>query len=126
MSIAAPLAAAPVADDLAGHLGRMGHIIVSGWHSACVATRPLGDPTLEDARVRILSDNIADIDKAEGVIVLAAIGVPKATVGDVVWAIAKGKPVGVGLSATGMGRCLWDSHEHGAARSTSRCRLSFH
>jgi len=106
--IAAPLAAAGAAQDLASAIGREGHTIVSGWH-ALVAVD--SDPIAELERVAILASNLADLDRAQGVIALTHFPdvVGRGTYGEIAWALSRGLPVAWVQDGL-RGRSIFDAH----------------
>lgn len=107
--IAAPLAAAVAADSLAYHLGRLGHIIVSGWHFH-VGPNAV-DPEDDEARAVIARDNSADLDKAEGLIALTHFPdfEGRWTYGEIGYALGRGLPV-AWVQDGARGRCSGDAH----------------
>lgn len=110
---AAPLATAPRTDSLARAVALWsGCALVSGWHGAVAALPAFdrGDPIDEQARRRILANNLADLARAECVVVLADQGTPRATLVEVGMALARGVRV-VWVHNGDRGRCIFDSHE---------------
>jgi hypothetical protein len=81
--------------------------IVSRWINRCIAD-PV-DPAGDDERTAILANNVIDLGWADIVIALMHRGVPRATVGDIVWALANDTPV-VWIASSDDGRNIWDAH----------------
>ncbi len=71
--------------------------VVSRWINRCIAD-PV-DPAGDDERSAILANNVIDLGWADIVIALMHRGAPRATVGDIVWALANDTPV------------VWDSRD---------------
>lgn len=109
--IAAPVAAAAIADELAGAVGRMGHIVVSGWHGLLAADPLPIDPKGDVERAAILSLNLTDMAKAQGLIALTYFHdmVGRGTYGEIAWALAAGKPV-AWVQDGWRGRSIFDAH----------------
>ncbi len=108
--IAAPLATArdAYAVGLALKLACPNTELVSRWLHRCLE-KSACDPDAPFEREVVLFNNIIDIERADIVIALTGNGTPKATFGDIVWALAKEKPV-VWITNRSMGRNIWDAH----------------
>jgi nucleoside 2-deoxyribosyltransferase len=108
--IAAPLATAREAYAVGLALKRASPNmeLVSRWLHRCLE-KPACDPDAPLEREVILWNNIIDIERADIVIALTGNGTPKATFGDIVWALAKEKPV-VWIANWSQGRNIWDAH----------------
>jgi hypothetical protein len=108
--IAAPLAdvvrACRIADELRGSL-----IIVSRWLK--VAGPGSVDPVNAEARAAILRDNLADLNTATCMLVIAdgeAKGMqPRATYGEAAIAVSRGLPTVWLHAPDGKGRCIFDA-----------------
>jgi nucleoside 2-deoxyribosyltransferase len=111
--IAGPLASAPLCNDLAAILGASARV-VSRWHWLVAASgqtsSPVGDPEACFERAEILADNIADMDAATLLVAVCHQGRPKATFGEIAYALAYRKPVVWVQGFDGAGRSIWDSH----------------
>lgn len=106
--VAAPLGEVETARDVAEHLKLAGHGVVSRW----VYQVDVGDcdPDDEDTRSRVLADNLVDLAQAEAIVAWTAAGRPRATYGEIAFALALGHRVVWIHSLTGYGRCLFDAH----------------
>lgn len=80
--------------------------IVSGWHGRTNGKR---DPRDEDERAAILSLNLAELVTADVVVVMVDDGEPRATYGELGYALALCKPCVV-VHDSGTGRCILDAH----------------
>jgi hypothetical protein len=81
--------------------------LVSRWINRCIDDP--GDPASEDERRTILANNVIDIGWADVVVALMHRGAPRATMGDIVWALANDTPV-VWIANDDEGRNIWDAH----------------
>lgn len=96
------------AESYAVRLSALGHEIVSRWHAP--NTKVKDELLITDReRAKLLRANIADLGRADLVLVIGYAGTPRATWGEAAFAIALGKPV-LFVTRGARGRCLWDSH----------------
>lgn len=118
--VAAPLALAEDARVVAASLGSRGHHIVSRWHDGV----PDGarDPNADVERRQVLSDNIADIERAAVVVAIVDKGTPRATLCEIAWCLAHGKRVVWCHGVDGIGRNIFDSH-YAVTRVSSRADI---
>lgn len=105
--VASPIGQVTVAREVAGGLRRWGITVTSRWHD----TTGLGerDPELDSDRRSILTANLEDIARCDVLLALTHRGTPRATFGEIGWALATGKDV-VWIHGIGDGRCLFDAH----------------
>jgi len=103
--IAAPLAQAHVARLLAAALTRAGFAIVSSWH----ATAATADPTAHHERQATLRDNLAEIQRCSAMVAWTAEGTPRATLCEIGWALALGRPVVWVQGPEGEGANIFDA-----------------
>lgn len=111
--LAAPLACATVDGEpqaLASTLRAAGYAVTSRWHDMVVANEV--DPTDDEKRKQILAMNLEDLDRADVVVALVdnPAREPKATYGEITYALAKGKPVAWLHGPNGEGRNIFDAH----------------
>lgn len=95
-----------LAELYAQQLRDIGFHVTSTWHAG--DCRPEHDLSLED-RHAALRTNIADLQRADVVLVVAYVGEPRATFGEAAFALSLGKPV-VFMHDAQTGRQLWDVH----------------
>lgn len=108
--VAAALAWAGYARELSCEISRAtGCGIVSSWHDRALCTGTT-DPLDADARLRILDANTAELDDADAVVALCHVGAPRATFGEIAYALARGIPVVWTHATDGVGRNIWDAH----------------
>ncbi len=81
-------------------------VIVSRWH----AMENIVDPNADYARLAQLSQNLADIEQADVLVALTDIGIPRATLSEIGYALGRSKPVVWVVGCNGEGRNLFDSH----------------
>lgn len=105
--IAAALACAPVAAELAALLAGNGHRVVSSWHVGQTATV---DPEDEYARSGTLRHNLCELRACDVAVVLAHLGEPRATFSEVGYALALDKRVVWLHAPSGAGRNIFDAH----------------
>jgi nucleoside 2-deoxyribosyltransferase len=109
--VAAPLAQAPMAQAMALDLYRLArHVSVSTWHVDL--PEHATDPQDVHVRQRILAANLQDLDMADAVVALMHTGTPRATIGEIAWALSEGKHVVWCSGPGGIGRNLWDAHRN--------------
>jgi hypothetical protein len=105
--IAAPIGSASVANIWAETLkNELGHGIVSSWHSTIFDTTK--DPHDIETRQSILARNLGDISLCDTVLALTHEGNPRATYGDIVWALAHQKLVIWRQGKDGTGKMIFD------------------
>lgn len=104
--VAAPLAMAALANRVAVALANAGHEVCSHWHNGGVV-KESRDPVERHAA---LMDNIADMSEALAVVALTHIDNPRATYGEIGWALASGKSVIWVQGTEGDGSNLFDAH----------------
>ncbi len=105
---AAPLAWAGYAREVSAEVSRVGgHGIVSSWHDRVLPGAV--DPSAAEERSAILLANLADLRAAGAVVALTHVGTPRATFGELGFALALGKPVVWCHGAGGEGRCILDA-----------------
>lgn len=104
--LAAALARARHVEAIAAGLRQ--HVeIVSGWHSRTNGSRR--DPRDDEERTAICALNLAELVTADVVVVMVDDGEPRATYGELGYALALCKPV-VFVHAGQVGRCILDAH----------------
>lgn len=108
--MAAPLARAAKARDLAARLKAVGFSIVSTWHA--VTASGAVDPTDAGERRRILLDCFRELDSADMVVAyLAGPEPPRTTYAEIGYALALNKPVVMALPpGVSVNRCILDAH----------------
>lgn len=120
--VAAPMDRIDKAKDIARRLAADGHEIVSTWHVICQVGDH--DPLEQKTRSDILYHNLADLDKAVAVVAYVAGGTPKATWGEVGWALAKGKYVLFAVApGANAARSIFDAHERSLTYSSDELLL---
>lgn len=80
--------------------------VVSGWHGRAKGPR---DPRDEAERGAICAANLAELVRADVVIVMVDDGEPRATYGELGFALALCKPC-IFVHDSGTGRCILDAH----------------
>lgn len=80
--------------------------VVSGWHSRSKSPRDPGD---EAEREAICSENLSELVRADVAVVMVDDGEPRATYGELGYALALCKPCVV-VHDSGTGRCILDAH----------------
>lgn len=108
--VAAPLSCASIADALADTLRRHGFTVVSTWH-AVLKDDARSDPVDAGVRQEALDGNVAELDRARLVVAWTAAGTPKATIGEIVWALRGGYHVVWVQGPNRSGSNLWDAHQ---------------
>ncbi len=106
--ISAALPEVEYANEVALHLKRQGVENTAGWIAKTIALGEQIDPTDEAMRKAILADNMADVQRATAVVLLANVGVPRAAHWDACYGYGLGKRVFWVHSQSGRGRNLWD------------------
>lgn len=105
------VAAAVLFAQRAYSMGRLlsvhGLQITSRW-----AEGATDDPVDAGARKRILDANLADIEAADVIVALTDHGRPRATYGEIAWALGRGKPVVWVIGDNGQGANIWTAHPH--------------
>jgi nucleoside 2-deoxyribosyltransferase len=104
--LAAALARARFVEAVAAGL-RGTYDVVSGWHSRHNGSSR--DPRDDDERTEICSTNLAELVGADVAVVMVDDGEPRATYGELGFALALCKPC-VFVHDSGTGRCILDSH----------------
>lgn len=106
--VAASHAYAGRADTFAQKLQDFGLTPVSRWHGQVM----IEDWTSVDEAMfsQALADNLSDLDRADVVVALTDIGYPRATIGEIGYALARGTPVVWVHAGDGRGRNLFSSH----------------
>lgn len=107
--LASPLSQARACCDLAEDLLDLQIVTCSQWHAAVVAAAAVRDPESDQTRRELLTLNLADIERADALVALVHIGEPRATLGEIGYALALRKPV-VWVSHGWRGRNLLDAH----------------
>ena len=105
--VAAPLAQRSVAEHFAAALRNHGFAVVSRWHRSSDAR----DPSSDAERFRVLSGNIADLERCDAMLALCHAGTPRATFGEITWTLRQQKPVVWAHHADGSGRNIFDAHK---------------
>jgi hypothetical protein len=105
--VAAPFGEKARASRVADDIALSGFAISSRWH---YFAKNETDPTGEDDRLSVLSINIGDLERADLLFALTDIGTPRATIGEITWALRMGKPVIWIQGPNGEGRNLFDAH----------------
>lgn len=88
-------------------LEQCGLAVSSTWHAPPDDTEV--DPDDEATRCRLLAVNLADLQRADCLLVLSSVGEPRATFAEAGFALACGKPT-VFVHHGPVGRQLFDSH----------------
>lgn len=104
--LAAALSRAPYAEAVAAEL-REHFEVISGWHARTQGVRV--DPRDDEERTRLCALNLAELVTADVLVALVADGQPRATYGEIGYALALCKPV-VFVHAGQVGRCILDAH----------------
>jgi hypothetical protein len=105
--VAAPLGQSALADTMAGDLRVHGHVITSKWHRD--ATSWL-DPADGHTRLLVLRSNIVDLLAVDCVVACTGEGNPRATYGEIGFALARWIPVVWWQGANGEGANIFDAH----------------
>lgn len=108
--IAAPLAEAELANELADRLRINGHNVVSRWHRVVASEGRVSDPVIQQDREMCLQGNLMDMSFSDWVVAITYIGIPRATLAEIGWAIGHGKRVVWLQGIAGEGSCLFDAH----------------
>ncbi len=109
--VASPVANAVRARWLGEQLAASGMRVVSDWAAEATSKGPaIRDPSCADARRSVLYANIRALDLADIVVVLADEGAPRATYGEIAWALSRGVPVVWVQGRHGEGANIWDAH----------------
>lgn len=98
------------ADEIANKLRQVGVTVVSRWHDG---QTKLVDPADPDIRNKILAENLKDLRACSTVVALMRDGSPKATYGEIGWALAEGREViwiGPEKGSEDPLACIFDAH----------------
>lgn len=106
--VASPLAFAFKAREWAEILRDSGMHVSSRWHD--VVLEGAVDPLDADTRRLVLTDNLQDLRKARCVLALMSHGTPRATIGEIAYALAFGIPVVWLAGPTGQNDNIFSSH----------------
>lgn len=104
--IAAPLAQKSRARYFAAVLANHGFRIASRWQRS----EAMADPLDSRERFDALSQNLGDIERCDVLLALCDIGTPRATFGEISWALGRGKRVLWAHGDDGVGRNIFDAH----------------
>lgn len=110
--IAASRECAGQADEIAAKLRGAGFQVKSRWHDG---QTKLVDPASADDRRRVLLANLADLEASDIVVALMRDGAPKATYGEIAWALCYGRFVywlGPGEGEADSLACIFDAHPY--------------
>jgi nucleoside 2-deoxyribosyltransferase len=103
--VAAALGEAHVARLIANVLANHGYAVCSHWHGLCLVSE-VTDPR---ARRECLAENLADLTRCDVVVAWTAAGVPRATYGEIGYALALGKRVVWIQGERAEGACIFDA-----------------
>lgn len=106
--VASALSEAHVARLLVRSISAAGLRVVSRWHDA--VTPGQCDPTDPHTRWGVLTDNLADLRRADVVVAYTATGTPRATFAEIGYALCLALPVVWLIGPGGEGRCLFTAH----------------
>lgn len=106
--IAAPLAEFSSAEAAAYALREAGYRVVSTWHSTM---RPgCCDPVDACTRQDTLLGNVQELHRADAMVAWTASGIPRATIGEIAYMLAHGRPVVWIQGPDRHGANIWDAH----------------
>lgn len=105
--IAAPLGAVERARRVAGQCASAGYLVTSRWHTEVEPDDV--DPEHASQRARILLENLFDLAQAHAVVADTSEGTPRATFGEIGYALALHRRV-IWIQEEGATRCLFDAH----------------
>ena len=106
--IACSMLAKSDAREWAGALRVAGLTVSSSWHES--TDEFIGEPSELDERRKILDANVAELEASDVVLALMGRGTPRATIGEIAYALGRGTPV-VWLAGTANQNAnIWDAH----------------
>jgi hypothetical protein len=106
--IAAPLGEFPLANLIANELRSAGYRVVSTWHADMAPG--CKDPEHPKDRMMTLLGNVQELHRADLLVAWTASGTPKATIGEIVYMLALGRPAVWIQGPDRAGANLWDAH----------------
>ena len=107
--IAAPLGEYRTARDLAGVARGLGFVVASTWHDTVDGSVETSDPARRKA---LAATCVKELGRADAVLAWTARGTPRATLSEIGYALAFGKPVLWMQGPAGAGGNVFDASRH--------------